>query len=75
MNGSIYARAGIGVYFGEEDPRNVSKKIGGKQTNNTIELSAVIEVFRILKDEIKKGTSIIIYTDSEYVVKCCTSSV
>ena len=73
MNGSIYARAGIGVYFGEEDPRNVSKKIGGKQTNNTAELSAVIEVFRILKDEIKEGTSIIIYTDSEYVVKCCTS--
>ena len=73
MNGSIHAKAGIGVYFGEEDPRNVSKRIGGKQTNNTAELSAVIEVFHVLKDEIEQDKSIVIYTDSEYVVKCCNS--
>ena len=73
MNGSIHAKAGIGVYFGEDDPRNVSRRIGGKQTNNTAELSAVIEVFHVLKDEIEQDKSIVIYTDSEYVVKCCTS--
>ena len=73
MNGSIHAKAGIGVYFGEEDPRNVSKRIGGKQTNNTAELSAVIEVFHVLKGEMVQDKSIVIYTDSEYVVKCCTS--
>ena len=33
----------------------------------------MIEVFHILKDEIEQDKSIVIYTDSEYVVKCCTS--
>ena len=73
MNGSVNAKAGIGVYFGKGDKRNISKKIIGKQTNNTAELSAVIEVFNVLNEEIKQGKSIIIYTDSEYVIKCCTS--
>tara|TARA_Y100001970_G_scaffold286204_1_gene407816 strand:+ start:2221 stop:2823 length:603 start_codon:yes stop_codon:yes gene_type:complete len=73
MNGSINARAGIGIYFGEGDKKNVSKKIIGKQTNNTAELSAVIEVFRVLKEEIEQEKNVIIYTDSEYVIKCCTS--
>ena len=67
-NGKKNARAGIGVYFSENDPRNVSRKIIGKQTNNTAELTAVIEVFKILDTENQK---IIIYTDSEYVIKCC----
>ena len=50
MNGTSNAKAGIGIYFGKNDIRNVSQRIKGKQTNNTAELSAVIEVFSILKD-------------------------
>ena len=73
MNGSVNAKAGIGVYFGKGDKRNISKKIIGKQTNNTAELSAVIEVFHVLKGEVEQGKNVIIYTDSEYVIKCCTS--
>ena len=72
-NGKVNAKAGIGVYFGQNDPRNISKRVIGKQTNNTAELSAVIEVFTILEDEIKSNDTIIIYTDSEYVIKCCCS--
>ena len=37
------------------------------------ELSAVIEVFAVLKNEIKQGKNVTIYTDSEYVIRCCTS--
>ena len=70
-NGKPDAKAGLGVYFGENDKRNVSKRITGKQTNNTAELSGVIEVFTILKDEITEGKQIKIYTDSSYVIKCC----
>tara|TARA_Y100001980_G_C14555058_1_gene342823 strand:- start:2329 stop:4356 length:2028 start_codon:yes stop_codon:yes gene_type:complete len=70
-NGKPDAKAGLGVYFGENDKRNVSKRITGKQTNNTAELSGVIEVFTILKDEIKNNNNIKIYTDSSYVIKCC----
>ena len=62
-NGKVGATAGIGVYFGKDDSRNVSKKIDGKQTNNTAELSAVIEVFNILSNDIKQFKNIIVYTD------------
>ena len=70
-NGKVGAKAGIGVYFGDNDSRNVSKKIDGKQTNNTAELSAIIEVFNICKDDIENGKKIIIYSDSTYSIRCC----
>ena len=52
-NGKPNAIAGIGIYFGELDTRNVSSRIDGKQTNNTAELTAVIRVFDILRKEIE----------------------
>ena len=70
-NGKATAKAGLGVYFGENDPRNVSKRIIGKQSNNTAELSAVIEVFSILKDEIQSNQEITIYSDSTYTIRWC----
>ena len=70
-NGKVGATAGIGVYFDKDDSRNVSKKIDGKQTNNTAELSAIIEVFNICKDDIGNNKKIIIYSDSTYSIRCC----
>ena len=67
-NGSVKAKAGMGVYFSEGDPRNVSKRIVGKQSNNTGELSAILEVFTILQSEIQSGKKITIYTDSKYCI-------
>lgn len=72
-NGSKNAKAGIGVYFGENDKRNVSRRVVGKQTNNTAELTAILEVSKILKKEIKKGIKVLICTDSQYSIKCCTT--
>ena len=70
-NGKATAKAGLGVYFSENDPRNVSRRIVGKQSNNTAELSAVIEVFSILSDEIQSNQEIIIYSDSTYTIRWC----
>ena len=70
-NGQANAKAGIGIFLSENHPRNVSERISGKQTNNTAELSAVIQVFTHYKEEIDRGDDIIIHTDSEYVLKCC----
>ena len=67
-NGRPNAKAGMGVYFSEGDPRNVSKRIVGKQSNNTGELSAILEVFTILQSEIQSGKKITIYTDSKYCI-------
>jgi ribonuclease HI len=72
-NGKTNPDAGIGIYFGDDDSRNVSKKIYGKQTNNSAELSAIIEVFDIIKDEIEQGEKYTIVTDSEYVIKCVST--
>tara|TARA_B110000483_G_scaffold243141_1_gene331523 strand:- start:1980 stop:2708 length:729 start_codon:yes stop_codon:yes gene_type:complete len=73
-NGGKDPLAGIGIYFGEDDPRNVSKRLDGKkQTNNVAELTAVIETFELIKADMVKGKKYVIVTDSEYVIKCMTS--
>lgn len=73
FNGKPNARAGYGIYFGPNDPRNTSKKVVGKQTNNTGELTAIIEAIRMLQWEINNGKKVVIYTDSEYCIKCFTT--
>ena len=70
-NGKKHAKASIGIYFGENDSRNVSERITGKQSNNTAELKAIIKVYEILKDEIENKESVNIYSDSTYAIRCC----
>ena len=72
-NGKNDALAGIGIFFGVDDKRNVSKKIEGKQTNNTAELSAIIETFFIIEKDVANGKKIVIVSDSEYAIKCVSS--
>jgi ribonuclease HI len=72
-NGKDSALAGIGIFFAIDDPRNVSKRIEGKQTNNAAELSAVIETFGIIESDVLNGIKIGIVSDSEYVIKCVSS--
>jgi len=72
-NGKPYAKAGIGVFFGVNDPRNVSERIEGKQSNNTAELKAIIRAIHLLDTNISLGHKIIIYSDSDYSIKCATT--
>jgi ribonuclease HI len=69
-NGHENACAGIGIFFGKDDIRNVSKKIIGKQTNNTAELTSIIETYFIIENDVIQNKKITIVTDSEYVIKC-----
>ena len=71
-NGKPEAKAGIGVYFGVEDPRNVSRRIDGRQTNNRAELYAIIRAIEIVEEGVKLGKSVEIYTDSDYSLKTYT---
>lgn len=67
-NGYPSARAGIGVYFGPHDPRNISERLDPKyydQTNNVAELVAAIKSIQLSNSQ----KPIIIRTDSIYVVK------
>ena len=72
-NGKASALAGIGIFFGIDDIRNVSKKIEGKQTNNAAELTAIIETYPIIENDIVNGKKIAIVSDSEYAIKCVSS--
>lgn len=72
-NGAKGARAGIGVYFGEDDPRNVSEPLpaGERQTNNRAELLAIERAVDIVSLEAGVNT-LNIYTDSQYSHKALT---
>jgi ribonuclease HI len=72
-NGKNIARAGIGIFFGENDIRNVSKKIIGKQTNNIAELTALIEAYHIIENDVVNNKKIAIVSDSKYAIKCVSS--
>lgn len=65
---------GIGVYFGDDDKKNVSEPFTDKPvTNNKCELTAVIvaiQKFMLLKEETKRPLKLIIHTDSQYTIKC-----
>ena len=67
-NGSANATGGYGIYFGKDDPRNVSERLTGNVTNNIAELTAIIECLKRLGDE-RVG----LYTDSQYSILCCTT--
>ncbi|KAF2660240.1 ribonuclease H-like protein [Lophiostoma macrostomum CBS 122681] len=68
-NGKLGAYAGIGVYFGPQDPRNIADPLEGEtQTNQRAELTAIqraVDIAPIDRD-------VRIYSDSNYAIKCCT---
>ena len=71
-NGTVEAKAGIGIYFGPSDPRNVSRRVEGRQTNNTGELCAILETFPLIEADIEKGRYVVIVSDSDYAIRCIT---
>jgi ribonuclease HI len=71
-NGKRNAEAGIGIFFGVGDPRNVSRRIEGKQTNNTAELTAILEAYALIEPDLV-DKRITIVSDSVYAIRCATS--
>jgi len=68
-NGKSGARAGIGVFFGTDDPRNVSEPLLGKvQTNQRAELAAIVSALEVLRDDSTTPKSVEIRSDSKYGV-------
>lgn len=72
-NGRADAVAGIGVYFGHRDKRNVAERYlpssGLPATNQTAELSAAIRALEIGLAQ-PGANSIQIHTDSMYTIDC-----
>ncbi|PYH75383.1 RnaseH-domain-containing protein [Aspergillus uvarum CBS 121591] len=65
-NGRALASAGVGVYFGPGDSRNVSEPLqGSRQTNQRAELTAILRALEIAP----RHRDVTIFTDSQYSIK------
>jgi ribonuclease HI len=68
-NGQKGAAAGIGVYFGPGDSRNISERLeGSEQTNQRAELQAIV----LALEAAPSDEPIRILTDSAYSINCIT---
>lgn len=66
-NGKVGSYAGVGVWWGENDPRNIAERCPGDQTNNRAELIAIV---RVLETTPKSKKPLLIKTDSQYSINC-----
>ena len=74
-NGKLNAKCGVGIYFGKDDTRNLSKALKGPlQTNNIAELTAILYCLKILLKTEKNidDNMFIIFSDSKYSIDCIT---
>ena len=68
-NGKAGSRAGLGVYFGDGDPRNLSERLPGEpQTNQRAELMAMVRALEIAPLD----QPVQIFSDSQYSINCVT---
>jgi len=65
-NGQANSVAGVGVWFGDNHPGNISERCPGDQTNNRAELIAIIRAL----ENTPPSEKIIIKTDSAYSRGC-----
>lgn len=69
-NGHKDARGGIGIYFPNGEYSNISERFTNRPTNQRCELTAIFKSLLICQEDLSSGSKIIIYTDSEYSIKC-----
>ncbi|KAK2586250.1 hypothetical protein KPH14_001506 [Odynerus spinipes] len=69
-NGTRGARAGLGVWFGDNHPSNVSEAVLGRATNNMAEIQAVTRAAEQAKNA--GITKLKINTDSQFLISCIT---
>lgn len=75
-NGKKNSTGAIGIFFTDNDDDNIGQAIendGNKITNQTMELIACIQAFRIIESKVNNGLKlkmIYVYTDSTYVINC-----
>lgn len=69
-NGRSHAKAGYGVFWGDNDPRNESAPLAGdRQTNQRAEATAIL---RVLETTQGMDDTLEIRTDSQYCIKAMT---
>ncbi|OXA56000.1 ribonuclease H1 isoform X2 [Folsomia candida] len=69
-NGKKAAKAGIGVWFGDDHELNISEPVIGRQTNNTAEIQAAERA--IVQAKNAGITKLKLKTDSQFTINCVT---
>ncbi|KAG1773988.1 ribonuclease H-like domain-containing protein [Suillus placidus] len=69
-NGQVGSVAGVGVWWGWNDSRNIAERCPGDQTNNRAELIAIV---RALETAPLSQRPLMIKTDSKYSIQCFES--
>lgn len=69
-NGQVGSVAGVGVWWGWNDTRNIAERCPGDQTNNRAELIAIV---RVLETAPFSQRPLMIKTDSKYSIQCFES--
>ncbi|XP_043273298.1 ribonuclease H1-like [Venturia canescens] len=69
-NGYSGAKAGVGVYFGDNSPLNISAPVEGRATNNMAEIQAVTRAAEVAREN--GITKLRVHTDSEFLIKSAT---
>ncbi|KAG1779517.1 hypothetical protein EV702DRAFT_1084839 [Suillus placidus] len=78
-NGQVGSVAGVGVWWGWNDSRNIAERCPGDQTNNRAELIAswlhmIDNILRLLSQPILQAIRpLMIKTDSKYSIQCFES--
>jgi ribonuclease HI len=73
-NGKRNARAGVGVYFGDDHELNYSAPLSAPpHTNQRAELEGVLRAVQLAEQDANgRPFTLQIYTDSQYALKCVT---
>lgn len=66
-NGKPGAKAGYGVFFGDDNPYNLSEPLEGHPTNQRAEMTAALEAMRIVLNHglVARGGRVIVHSDSQ----------
>ncbi|KAK5821550.1 ribonuclease H-like domain-containing protein [Linnemannia elongata] len=68
-NGKAGSQAGLGVFFGVNDPRNLSERLQGEQTNQRAEIMAVYRALQVCGSD---TIPVEIRSDSQYTINIVT---
>ncbi|KAK3824202.1 MAG: ribonuclease H-like domain-containing protein [Linnemannia elongata] len=68
-NGKVGSQAGLGVFFGVNDPRNLSERLLGEQTNQRAEIMAVYRALQVCGSD---TIPVEIRSDSQYTINIVT---
>ena len=69
-NGTVTAKVGVGIFFGENNPMNISRPVYQGNTNNYAEIEAAIIAAKLVR--FQGNRKIRFHTDSKFLIQAAT---